>query len=139
MIDGNWKDPLIRDGFSQRAYISEREGLSGEIRFSYRPMLPESVDETEAERRKVKGKSETHIVIKAILSRLVSWDVVDPKTKQPTQISLDSVRRLRWGVLYSMYNIICGLEPTELDPLWDEGKGDELPPLEESLLEQVKN
>lgn len=130
-----WKSPIIRDGFTQEAYIAERPGLHGELRFSYRPMLPESVDDIEAHRSTKKGSEDTKLVAAAVADRIVRLEDGVGTEIEPT---VESVRRLRYGILYKVYNIIAGFEPSDLDPRWD-SKGSELPPLSDSLMAKIKN
>lgn len=132
----SWKSVVIRDGFTQTGYIRENPGLHGELRFSYRPMLPEAVDDIEAHRRVKKGSDDTKLVIAAISERLVSLQQDDGTDLEATA---ENVRRLRYSLLYRVYNIIAGIEATDVDPKADKNNGGELPPLPSSLMEQIKN
>lgn len=138
MKELTWRSALIRDGFTQPGYIAEQQGLHGELRFAYRPMLPETLDNIEAHRRTKKGSDDTKVVIAAVAERLVSWNSCG-SDGVADDITVENVRKLRWALLFRVYNIIAGSEPSDLDPNWDGSGEGKLPPLTMPLMEQIKN
>jgi hypothetical protein len=113
----DWRNNIIRDGFTQRAYIAEDERLHGELRFNYRPMLPEEVgtmDNFMAQyiREPVKVNCK---ICQVCAEKIIDWsEELDGK---PLAISENSLRRLRPQLLTKLYNVISGSRPSDEDPL----------------------
>ena len=105
-------DGVFTDGLTQSVGIFEKPKVHGAIRFSFRPMLPEFVEEMEAKRERTSGKgagAATETVVgmaKAIADHLTSWSTDRP-------ITVDNVRKLRYGLLGRMYLIIAGLAASD--------------------------
>ncbi len=111
-----WEDNLIRDGFTQPAYIAGVDRMHGPCRFSFRPMLPEEVAELDlyvaqnfTEPRKAKAR-----IAKECANRIVGWsEQVDGKELPITELNL---RRLRPTLLTKIYDVISGSVPSDEDP-----------------------
>jgi hypothetical protein len=128
----SWKDPIIRDGLTQDGYISEVHGLHGELRFSFRPMLPEQVEKWEAyaDRNAIKNAEDCRARLGRILSQqVVTWSLVGPDGA-PDDITEINCRRLRTVLQQKLYRIIACIDATEFPP--DEDGGGAIEPLEVS-------
>lgn len=132
----DWRDGIIRDGFTRRAYLAESEGEHQELRFNYRPFLAEEVEEIAGRRDRyqaagedVKARGE---MIKAVNRSLTEWSL-KLRNGESVELNLSNIRRLPLVLQTKIYNIVCGFMPTQIDPAWrDVGDEDEdaLPPLE---------
>lgn len=116
MKDLSWTSNYIRDGFTQCGYIAPIDRLHGELRFSFRPMLPEEVaamdmfrSNFEREPAKVIAK-----VTAVCASKLIAWSEVADGT--PIPINEISIKRLRPQVLTKLFNIISGDRASDEDP-----------------------
>lgn len=135
-----WEDPVIRDGFTQRGYVKAVEGLHGELKFNFRPMLPEEVEELEALRDTANQNNASKIRSKIgeeLAKRLTSWSV--QFEDKPAEISPLNVRSLRTSLQTKVYNIVAGFAPTDIDPSWKDGLDDvkSLEELRESAGDQL--
>lgn len=116
MSEGTWRDNYIRDGFVQPGYLEEIEGLHGEIRFSYKPMIPEKADEIDRQVKALRERGEpskaSRLESKTIADQLTDWDLkVAP--------SESACRRLRNPLLRTkLYLIVIGARPSDVDPDW---------------------
>lgn len=128
----SWTDAVIRDGFTQSGYISEVEGLHPAVRFKFRPLIPEEVEDLEAMRDAVTPRTAKDVRAKigeALAKQLVAWDVkFDDK---PAPINSLNVRSLRTSAQTKIYNIVAGFMPTEADPTVGTDLDEELASLEE--------
>ena len=100
---------LISDGYTEPGYIAAREGMHGELRFAYRPMLPEQVDEVAAilDQGNV---ARSHETVRGVLVRqLQEWSESEP-------VSAASLRKLRPALWNRLYLIVSGRQPSDPDP-----------------------
>ena len=100
---------FIDDGYTQAGFIAAREGMHDDLRFTYRPMLPEEVDKVQAvlEREDVAA---SHAAIRGVLlEKLKSWSDELP-------VTADSLRRLRPALWNRLYLIAAGRQPSDPDP-----------------------
>lgn len=114
----DWRCNVIRDGLDMPGYISEVEGLHTELRFRYRPMLPEHVDKFEFEREQlgVKDPEAARARIgKKIAVQVTQWSELDEKNN-PLPITEMNCRKLRTTLQFKLWNIIAGYAPTSIDP-----------------------
>lgn len=98
-------DGMFTDGLAQNVVINARPKVHGAMRFSFRPMLPEDVEELEAARERSIGvdpKKVVQLMVDAVAKHLVKWSSDRP-------INADNVRRLRYRLLGQVYLIISGL------------------------------
>lgn len=133
----SWEDPIVRDGFTQRGYIKAVEGLHGELRFTFRPMLPEDVEVLEAFRDRYgvtsPDKARAKIAIETF-KRLAGWSVM--ADGKPLPLSEGNVRRMRMPLQSKLYHIVACLSATDIDPEWSDGLED-LEPLLETAVEKL--
>lgn len=119
---------IIRDGVNLPGFIEAHpDGLYGECRFSYRPMLPEETEELEyyREAEQNKPKEMTIRLATAMAERIKSWgEQYDDGS--PVPISKDTVRRMPIRLFTRMYRIIAQFDVSDKDPslgdLVDEGR-----------------
>jgi hypothetical protein len=105
----------IRDGFTRRSFIKEVPGLHGELRFSYRPMLPE---QRNAVRRLVsgeKGDKGDVLLRTAIAEHLVDWSATDDDGRS-VKIGPEGVRRLPPALYDRLYLIVSGMDASDPEP-----------------------
>ena len=137
-----WSDNIIEDGFTQDGFVQSVEGLHGEMRFRFRPMLPEDVEVLEVMRER-EGERDPKAVrvklAKEMAARITAWDQM-LKSNAPAPVSETVIRRLKPALQAKMYNIIAGIRPTDLDPARAQNQNieDELQPIE-SIAEQLGN
>ncbi len=105
----------IRDGFTRGGFIKEVDGLHGELRFTFRPMLPE---ERNAVRRLVgteKGDKGDVILRTAIADHLVDWSAADDEGRS-IKVGPEGVRRLPPSLYDRLYLIVSGMDASDPDP-----------------------
>ncbi len=107
-----WTDTLIRPGYVRRGYCEESAGLYPELRFVYSPMLPEEVSQFMQGLAQVSDERvATQKVATLVSERLVGWSLND-------EISYAHCSCLPRVLLQKLQNIIYGMFPTDIDPLW---------------------
>lgn len=112
----DWSQNYIRDGFTQSGYIAAIERRHGALRFNFRPMLPEEVEEFDIFRNEniLKPRQVTARLAKECASRITGWsEEVDGK---PLQISVENLRRFRHTLLAKIYQVITGERASDEDP-----------------------
>lgn len=101
---------LIRDGFTLEGLVPARPGLHGEVRFSYRPAIPERVGEyLKADASTAPKELANHV--KLLLEHLVSWDVEE--NGQPVPLDAAALRRVPHGALQVLLNHVTGYTATD--------------------------
>lgn len=100
---------LIRDGYTLEGLIPARPGLHGELRFSYRPALPERVVEYLRADKSTAAK-EVGAAVKLLGEHLVSWDAEEPLTPEGAPGLL---RRLPHPVLTALVDHVTGYSATD--------------------------
>ena len=110
------KSVLIRDGRNRTAKFSEQGGC-GEFSFTFRPNLPEET--LEYTKKKLDNTApEVHMkgLIKLIMSKGVSWDVVEYDQNDdeiPQPLSEANLRRMPHHALEWMADTICSYRPAD--------------------------
>lgn len=94
---------LIRDGLTLDGKIAAVAGLHGELRFNYRPALPEDVHAFV----NLPPKETFRGTVALVARHLVSWDLLDEREQEipPTEAH---VRRVYYSVLQQLANHVCG-------------------------------
>lgn len=106
----------IRDGFTRTSFIKEVPGLHGELRFSYRPMLPEERNALRRVIGEAAGDKGNMLLQAALTKHLVDWNATDDQG-DAVKISQDGVRRLPPALYDRLYLIVSGIDAS--DPLPD--------------------
>lgn len=106
---------IYRDGQTRSGYIAAAERMHDELAFTYRPMLPEDVEFTDEERRKLEPKKSVQFLAAQITKHLVSWSEVDDDGK-PMEVTLRNVLQLPHLLLTQAYLIIAGHLASDVDP-----------------------
>lgn len=122
--------PFITDGYTESKYIAEVPGLHPEVRFVYRPALPErrAVVIREAQRAKDPSMSE-RIIGKAILEHLESWSFKE-------EITGKRIMQLKPALFHRFTSIIVyGSDPGDKDPVGEAKQEDIDDTLEMSVIE----
>ena len=100
---------FISDGYTEPGYIAAVDGMHGELRFTYRPMLPEEVDQIQAVLDQ-ENVARSHEAIRGVLVRQVkTWSDALP-------VTADSLRTIRPALWNRLYLIVSGRQPSDPDP-----------------------
>ncbi len=100
---------FINDGYTETGFVAAVDGMHGELRFTYRPMLPEEVDAVQAVLDQ-DNVARAHEAIRGVLVKQVKgWSDKLPITAD----SLKTIRPLLWNRLYM---IVAGRSPSDPDP-----------------------
>lgn len=109
---------IIRDGQTKAGYLELSEGRYEPMEFTYRPMLPETVETVEAfvavNSQKDPVKT-THCVAAMVAKHIETWGEVEADGK-PSPIIFENVRRLPFPVLNRLYRILAGLQASDPRP-----------------------
>lgn len=122
------------DGYSERGYIASFPGLYGEMRFRYRPMLTEVRQRIVANMKGMTPDQEVVRTCELMSAQLVEWDLKDPKGS-PVPVSPQVTRRLKPSLLWKLWGIILGTEPSDHDDKADEEEQREQARLVERAIE----
>lgn len=106
---------IYRDGQTRDGYIAAADRMHDELAFTYRPMLPEDVEFTDEERRKLEPRKSVQFLAAQITKHLVTWSEVDDDGK-PMEVSLKNVLRLPHLLLTQAYLIVAGHLASDVDP-----------------------
>lgn len=110
---------IINDGYTRHGYLAAVERMHGDLRFTYRPMLPEEtaslVGDSFIQRNPVPQKRFA-IMAAAIQGKLVEWSETDEKG-EAIKITIDAVRRMPWNLFHGLFNVISGVGSSDADPL----------------------
>lgn len=123
-----WRQAVIRDGLTQDGYIAEVERLHPAMAFTFRPMLPEQVEEWEAHRDQhylTKPKETRARLGKLLSQQIASWDAVDANG-DAVPVSEQTCRSLRPTLQHKLYLIVACLAASEVQPDAD-GQQQQLP------------
>ena len=100
---------FISDGYTETGFIAAVDGLHGELRFTFRPMLPEEVDEVQAVLDQ-EHVARSHEIIRGVLVRHIkSWSDGLP-------VTADSLRTIRPSLWNRLYLIVSGRQASDPDP-----------------------
>jgi len=119
---------VIQDGYTKSARINAVPRLHESIEFTFRPMLPEDVEDLSAKVRKLQGdaKKMTLMIADAVSKHLTEWSEVDA-TDKPLPISVNNCRRLPYPLLGGLRYIIEGIRAGDApEDGKDGGNDDEL-------------
>lgn len=144
----------IRDGYTRRGFISglNRDGqrLAGELRFTYRPMLPSQRSTMRRILDTEKGAKLDAMFSAAIAEQLEDWSAIDDRGGAVAP-SPQNVSRLPPFLYDRLYMVIAGLDPSDPEPEAEPREADEYaallrrsaeenaPPGDLLLSEQQKN
>lgn len=105
----------IEDGYTERGYIAEVEGLHPALAVTYRPALPSEVN---AFYRSIEGVKPEEVEAKAaewIATRLSSWDVKDGGNR-PVTCGAYYAQRLRPKLFFKLLKCLRGEEAWDQNP-----------------------
>lgn len=110
----DWPASFIDDGYTQDGFIAGVAGIHGPLKFTYRPMLPETRDRLlRSQQRDVAvGHKEAR---EELAKSVVTWDLKDragtavPKTAA-------NIGRLRPLLQDKLFSIVAGQMASEQDP-----------------------
>ncbi len=112
------------DGWTFKGYIAPVENLNPEVRFTYRPCIPE---ERSTVISLLDGKDadvQDQQIAKVLAARIKTWDVKDEDGKA-APISSEFIRRLQFQLFDRMAGIIIyGNRISDTDPEWKEEEKD---------------
>lgn len=114
---------FIPDGYTRKGFIKAIPGLHGEVRFSYRPMLPGQRDSTRNAINRERGEKASTLQAAAIAGHLTSWDCVYPEDGPDENlrgkivpISVENVRHLIPSLFDRLFVIIGGMDASDPEP-----------------------
>ena len=120
----------IEDGYTRPGFISDKEKNGDDrpfpaLRFDYRPMLYK-------DRRKIlksfDSPNQPLIAAEAIVARLPKWDLMKPTRdesgkiigEEVVAINKEEMLRVHPELMDTLFNIICGITTSDVDPLWSQ-------------------
>lgn len=118
---------IIRDGYTRTGYIAAVERLHDELRFEYRPMLPEQVETLQDATEKKTPSEGIRLVAAALAKQITSWSETagEDANATPVPINFEHVRRLHFSVINKLYRIVAGISPSDPVPEAKEAEQDE--------------
>lgn len=111
----------IWDGQEKDGYLESIPGVHEELRFKYRPMLPQFVEDLDALMLDSKTTPQQRIVIlsAALSKQIMSWSEVrlnDKGELAPVPIEAESVRRFPYPLLTALHRVIAGMRASDPVP-----------------------
>ena len=126
---------VIRDGSNRAAYIEGVETMFEPLRFTYRPLTNEESANYQAKADKIEATDKSpeaagraaQVYQRMMCDRIVSWDLLefdennesDPGTPVDPK-DYENIRRVVRRLQARIINIILGVSPSDVDPLWSE-------------------
>ena len=112
------------DGYTEPGYIRAEEGLHGELRFSFRPILVEQQAPLVVSLETMKPVEKVRRIAQVIAEQVNQWSLTDAQG-DPVPVTEKTTRRLKFSVFYRLWGIVLGTEPTDIDPEWSQEHTDE--------------
>lgn len=107
---------FIDDGYTEAGFIRAEPGLFDcDLRFAYRPMLPEERDSVAEGIERRKAHEAVQLVARTIAAHVSEWDLRDAKG-EPVPVGERTIRRLRPRLFDRLYFVISGRQPSDPDP-----------------------
>ncbi len=108
---------IIRDGYTKDGYIAAVERLHDELRFKFRPMLPEQLESLSAAVEKADASKASLLVAAAMQKHVTEWgETWEAPECLPASLIVDNFRRLHPLVLAKLRRIVEGVSAGDLDP-----------------------
>lgn len=112
----------VDDGYTLKGYIAAKEGLIEAVRFTYRPIPVDMQAALNAALAVIQDTPNNPLNLRkraSILeSRLVSWDLKD-HTGEVLGINAANIRRFAPELFWTMFSIVFGSLPSDIDPEWE--------------------
>ena len=104
------------DGYTEKAFLKGEPRLYDDFRFEFRPMRIEDKNTIVAAAQQMKPGERDGVLAKAMLPRIVSWDMKDGKGST-VKITHQKIMALKPKLFNRVFWIITGDEATDVDPL----------------------
>jgi hypothetical protein len=122
----NHENYIPDDGYTEPGYIAAIPGLHGPLQFKFRPTLV-------ADQPRWARGSESNVsdavwdqqCAGLMAERIVSWSLVSPKG-EPVPICASSLLRLKPKIFTKLFGILLGVNPSDIDPKWDNQQVEEV-------------
>lgn len=116
---------FLEDGYTAKGYLKAVPQLYPEVRFTYRPILPEQrAAFVEAVRKAKDGPGAERRTAAILAKHLLTWDVTDSKG-DTVSITGDRILRLRWALYDRLVAVVLyGTEGGDVDPSWTDAEKD---------------
>lgn len=115
-------DVIPDDGYTEPAYIKAMNGVHGEIRFTYRPMLIQEQSKATAEAAEAgRAKPERYdrVCAERLAKHLLSWSIRGADGR-PLAIEVNTLLRIKPMVFLRLWAIVLGTQASDIDPEWSE-------------------
>lgn len=106
---------IIDDGWTERGYVAEAQGLHPACRFEYRPLLRQEAYQISREIDRAGADQYLPILARHLAAKLVSWDLTT-RHGDKAPINEQTILRLRPRLFERLVEIVWGREPSDVDP-----------------------
>ena len=112
------------DGYTEPGFIRAEEGLHGDLRFLFRPLLVERQAAIITSLETMKSGPKVRKIARVLAEQITDWSLIDgqrdpvPVTEATASSVLTLDKRRRKG-------IVLGTEPTDIDPQWEQERTNE--------------
>jgi hypothetical protein len=112
---------IPEDGYTEPGYVKALPQVyDSPLRFRFRPPLPEERAEHFDAVEKLGSLQASQLAENTFIAeRIAQWDHADTEGKIQ-EITAVTVGRMKTPLVSKVYGIITGLQPSDIDPLWDE-------------------
>lgn len=107
---------FIPDGYTEDVYIAGIDGLHPPVRIKVRTMLAAERAVLLEELGKLDEKTAHVKLAKAMVARVLSWDLKDDDTGAAAPITVENVLRLRPALFLSIASVVRGFRGSDPDP-----------------------
>lgn len=127
MTTNNTPAAFIHDGYTLDGFIAETPRLHPAMRFRYRPMVSQNiavVNRELARTRTNEPRKAEAICARTVWSQVTEWDVLDHTGEGVTR-TVDNILRIQPVLFAAIYQIVCGIRPSDEDPENIDAEADE--------------
>ena len=112
------------DGYTEPGFIRAEEGLHGDLRFLFRPLLVERQAAIVTSLETMKSGPKVRKIARVLAEQITDWSLIDGQ-RDPVPVTEATASRLKFSLFYRLWGIVLGTEATDIDPQWEQERTDE--------------
>lgn len=105
----------IPDGYTENAFLRAVPHIHDDVRFAFRPMLPEERADFIERGARLKAKEQTRRAAEVIEHHVHIWDIYDENEKI-VPLTADKILRLHPNLFNRLLWVVTGTEPWDEEP-----------------------
>jgi len=129
---------ISSDGYTENGYIAAVNGLHGELRFTFRPLLVQEQAKWVKGANNMQSEAWNRQCAVLMCERIKSWSLTTDDDK-PLAVTANWILRLKPALFSKLYGILLGTEPSDMDPDWTDPQKDEAATIEMDAVQEDVN